>query len=269
MNWPLVARQHLRESWRSRELPAYAAVFAVLFGALGAFYARVVVADGGGTGVFLSLPVLLSIPLVPVVGILLGGDTVAGPREDGRLRLVLGQPVSRSDVVVGGYAAKAAVLLVTLAAAGVATLLVTALLGATFPVDVLGRFLLLAAALGVAYLGIAVAAGATLRTTSETTVAKFAAFLLLVVFWRFFPGGVAYAVNGFEPLATTPPWVDLATGLSPSLAFEYLVDAFLDAENVPSGPTHYDDPLIYVAVLAFWSVVVPALAVWRFNATDL
>lgn len=269
MNWPLLARQQLRESLRSRELPAYVAVFAVVFGALGAFYARVVVPGGGGTGTFLTLPVLLSIPLVPVVGILLGGDIVAGPREDGRLRLVLGQPLSRTDVVIGGYVAGAAVLLSTLFAAGLATFLVSTLLGAGFPVDVLARFTLLAAGLGTAYLGIAIAAGATIRTTSRTTVAKFGAFLLFVVFWRFIPSSVAYAANGFEPLATKPPWVDLWKGLSPSIAFEYLVDMFLEAENVPSGPTYFDNPVIYVAVLFVWSVVAPALATLRFNATDL
>jgi ABC-2 type transport system permease protein len=269
MSWLLVARQRLRESWRSRELPSYVVVFAAVFGAIGAFYARVVAPDGGGTSQFLSLPVLLSIPLVPAVGILLGNDVVAGPREDGRLRLLLGQPVSRTDVVGGGYAAKAVVLLATFAAAGVATLLVTALLGTTFPADVLARLLLLAAGLGVAYLGIAVAASATFRTTSATTVATFGAFLLFVVFWRFIPDGVAYAANGFEPLAATPPWVDLANGLSPSLAFEYLVDAYLEAENVPSGPTHYDEPLIYVGVLLWWGVALPALAAWRFAGADL
>lgn len=269
MNWPLLARQYLRESWRSREFPAYLVVFAAVFGVLGAFYARVVAPGSGGTAAFLTLPVLLSVPLVPVVGILLGGDVVAGPREDGRLRLMLGQPVSRTDVVVGGYAAKALVLLSTLVVAGLATLLVSTLLGTGFPVDVLARFTLLAAGLGMAYLGIAIAVGATVRTTSGTTTAKFGAFLLLVVFWRFIPSGVAYAANGFQPLATTPPWVDLSKGLSPSIAFEYLVDAFLEAENVPSGPTHFDDPLIYIGVLFVWSVVAPALATWRFNTTDL
>lgn len=269
MSWLLVARQRLRESWRGREFPSYVVVFAGLFAAIGAFYARVVAPGGGGTSQFLTLPVLLSIPLVPAVGILLGNDVVAAPREDGRLRLVLGQPLSRTDVAVGGYAAKALVLLVGFAAAGAATLLVTALLGTTFPVAVLARFLLLAAALGVAYLGIAVAASATFRTTGATTRATFGAFLLFVVFWRFVPDGIAFAANGFEPLAATPPWVDLANGLSPSIAFEYLVDAFLEAESVPSGPTHYDEPLIYVGVLLWWGVVLPALATWRFNVTDL
>lgn len=269
MNWLLLTRQHLRESWRSRELPAYVAAFAFLFGALGAFYARIVVPGSGGTAQFLSLPVLLSIPLVPVVGILLGGNVVAEPREDGRLRLVLGQPLSRTDVVVGGYVAKAIVLLATLLAAGLGTLLVSTLLGTGFPADVLARFTLLAAGLGMAYLGFTIAAGATLRSASGTTTAKFGAFLVFVIFWRFLPRGFAYVANGFEPLASTPPWVDLAKGFSPSIAYEYLVDAFLEAENVPSGPTHYDDPLIYLGVLFVWAVVVPALATWRFNATDL
>ena len=269
MNWPLLVGQHLRESWRSREFPAYLATFAVVFGVLGAFYAQVVAPGSGGTSSFLTLPVLLSIPLVPVVGILLGGDVVAGPREDGRLRLMLGQPLSRTDVVVGGYVAKAMILVSTLLVAGIATLLTSRLLGTPFPVDVLSRFTLLATGLGMAYLGIAVAAGTVIRTTSGATTAKFGAFLLFVVFWRFIPSGIAYAANGFRPLAATPPWVDLAKGFSPSIAFEYLVDAFLEAENVPSGPTHFDDPLIYLGVLFAWAVLAPALATWRFNTTDL
>lgn len=269
MNWPLLARQHLRESWRRRELPAYVAAFAVIFGALGVFYARMFEPGSGAPARFLPLPVYLAIPLVPVVGILLGGDVVAEPREDGRLRLVLGQPLSRTDVVVGGYVARALVLLATLLAAALGLLVGSTLFGARFPAAVIARFTLLAAALGMAYLGITVAAGAVLRTTSGTTAAKFGAFVVFVIFWRFIPRGVAYATNGFRPPAATPPWVDLAKGLSPSIAFEYLVDAFLEAENVPSGPTHFDDPVIYVGVLFVWAVVVPALATVRFNTTDL
>lgn len=269
MSWVLVARQQLRVSWRRREIPAYVVGFALLFGALGAFYARVVAPDGRGPGAFLTLPVLLVVPVVPAVGLMLADDLVAGPREDGRLRLMLGQPVSRADVVIGGYVAKASVLVATLVGAGVAALLVSTLLGSGFPAGVLVRLLLLATGLGVAYLGIAVAADAMVRTTSASTAAKFALYVTSVIFWRFLPDGLAYATNGFEPVATSPPWTELVAGLFPSLAFEYLVGTFLEVADVLDGPTHYDHPLIYVGVLAWWGFVGPGLAVLWFDATDL
>lgn len=269
MSWSLLARQYLRESIRSREFPGYVGVFGVLFALLGLLYARVLAGGGGSTTDFLTLPILLSIVLVPTIGLLLGQGLVAERREDGRLRLVLGQPVSRTDLVVGGYVAAAVVLLTTLAVAGAATVAVIVVSGAPFAVALFARFVLLAMGLGLAYLGIGVAISATLRTASATTLATFATFLVFVVFWRFAPTGAAYVANGFRPPATSPPWADLVGGVSPSVAFEYLVDAFFDVEGVPSGPDHYENPLIYLFVLLWWAVVVPWLAVRRFNATDL
>lgn len=269
MTWRLLARQYLRESIRSREFPGYVAVFGVIFALLGLLYARVLGGGDGSTTDFLTLPILLSIVLVPTVGLLLGQGLVAGRREDGRLRLLLGQPVSRTGLVVGGYVAAATVLLTTLAVAGAATVAVIVVSGAPFAVALFVRFVLLAMGLGLAYLGIGVAISATLRRTSATTLATFATFLVFVIFWRFVPTGVVYVANGFEPPATAPPWADLVGGVSPSVAYEYLVDAFFEVEGVPDGPAHYDDPLLYVLVLLWWAVVVPWLAVRRFNATDL
>lgn len=269
MNTLLIVRRTVRESVRDREFPGVVFLFVFVFGALGAYYSYLEGNAGWDTAAFLRFPLYVSMILVPMVGVLLGNDLVAGPREDGRLRLLLGQPISRLSVLVGGYVAKAIVLVVSIAAGGLAAVVASRALGSSLAVDVFGRFVLLTIGLGLAYLGVSVAISALFRSTEWTTFAIFSVFLVFVLVWRFVPSGIALVGNGLEFPETQPAWVALAEGLSPSIAYEYLVDTYVVAETVPSRPNADSTPAISTAVLLWWIGLVPALAYWRFRSTDL
>ncbi|KAA9395791.1 hypothetical protein Har1129_20190 [Haloarcula sp. CBA1129] len=84
---------------------------------------------------FLGLPFQL---LVPVAAIALGTVSVAGEREAGSLRLLLGLPPSRMEVVVGTFFGASAILVAGLAGA----FIVAAVLGlAVFGAVAVGRSL--------------------------------------------------------------------------------------------------------------------------------
>lgn len=270
MSVGLIARQTLRESWRNREFPGVVALFVIVFGLLGIVFTEFVGSDAWDMDRFLQVPLFICIVLVPMIGIVLGNDLVSGSREDGRLRLVFGQPVSRWGFVIGNYLAKAAILVLALLLGGLAFIAVSLALGAPLDVESFVRFTLLTILLGLAYFSIAIAVSTLFKTSDWTTFAMFSVFLALVLLWRLVPAGFVFVTNGFEFPETDPAWMTLAEGLSPSVAFEFLFDSLLGTEAVAiSTPNGVGSPAVYAAVLFGWVLLVPALAIWRFRSTDL
>lgn len=262
MTWSLVVRATLRESNRGRELPLLVGMFAALFAVVG----LLVGTASGVTGELVDVLAVVCGLVVPIVGLMLGQPAIAAKRQDGRLRLVFGQPVGRTGFLLGTYLAKAVVLVVALAAGVVGGVVAFVAVGGSLEVDPVGGLLAWTALLGLAYLGLAIAFSAASRTTRWATFNMLGLYLALVFVWRLAPHLVLLASNGFSFPGTIPAWVDLVSGLSPSVAFERLLGfhgfAFFEA-------TQYTSTAFGLAVLAVWILLVPALGLWRFVSTDL
>ncbi len=270
MSVTLVLKHELRRSLRNRELPGMVFMLAFVYGALGLFYALQLHGAGQDTIDFLTFPVLVTLLLAPMVGLLLGNNMVSKPREDGRLRLMFGQPVSRTSVFLGGYLARATVVALSFAAAAVTALAVASALGAPLDTDLYLGFTAFTCLLALAYLGISVSVSAVYRTTSWTTFTVFSVFVVFVVVWRFVPDAVVLVTGGLRMPETTPAWTELAGAVSPSVSYEVLIQLQLEGiTDVPGGAERYTDPTLYVVLLAVWIVVLPAFALWRFRSTDL
>lgn len=269
MSWSLITRQTVRRTVRTREFPGIVAMFALVFVGLGAVSTYFVTSSSAwGPETYVQIPLYISIVLVPMIGLLLGNNVVAGPREDGRLRLVFGQPVSRLSFVVGSYLAKASILVCGLLVGGVTFLGTVYALGGDPAVDVFAGFLALTTALGLAYFGISFAVSSWLRTTDWTTFTTFSAFLVFVLVWRFVPVGLLFVLNGLAFPETEPAWVTHAAALSPSVTYEYLVDGFVLADVAPTSLGGVS-PLPTGALLCFWVLGLPGIAYWRLRTTDL
>lgn len=268
MTLRLVVRQSLRESWRNRELPGIVILFVVMFGLLGLVYGQFMGSDAWTVDRFMLVPLYISALFVPMIGIVLGNNLVAGPREDGRLRLVLGQPLSRSAFVTGQYLAKATILTLAVGLGGLAFVAVALAVGPPLDVGQFGLLTLLTIGLGLAYLGIAVAVSTVYRTTDWTTFTMFSVFLVLVLVWRLVPAGALFVTNGFSFPESAPAWTTLAEGLSPSVAHEFLFDLLI-ADAAISTPDGTGSPALYLGVLLAWIVAVPLAATWRFRSRDL
>lgn len=264
MSWLLVARQTIRESVRGKELASLVALFVLMFGSVGMLVANG--SSGDATDALLDILLIAGGLIVPIAGLMLGQPLISAKREDGRLRLLFGQPISRTSLVLGSYVATILVLAASLSAGVAAATLGYLALGGDLAAEELGAFLAGTIGLGVAYLGFAVAASAASRTTRWATFNMLGVYLLFLGIWRMAPHGVLFFANGLSFPDEIPPWVDLLSGLSPSVAFERLFGfdglGFFVAE-------HYTDPAFSVAVLVAWAVVLPAIGLWRFHSLDL
>lgn len=100
----LVARKEVRDALRNRWFLLYAVAFALLAVAL----SQLSLGDAGtagfaGFGRTAAGLVNLVLLVVPLMGLTLGAQSLAGERERGTLATLLAQPVTRSEVLLGKF----------------------------------------------------------------------------------------------------------------------------------------------------------------------
>lgn len=197
MEWqPLwvIAQRELLDALRSRVIWIFAAVFAIFalglsyFGLVGAGYAEV-------TGFAKTSASLLNLVLIlfPLVALFLGTSSMTS--EQGALELLLSQPVTRSEVMVGKFLGLACTLVAsTLVGFGAAGLVIALRTGGA---DV-GRFLALtglSCALEVAFLSLAMLIAAVTNSRVRALGAAVAAWFLTVILYDLLVVGGAVLVG--------------------------------------------------------------------------
>ena len=268
-----ILRLELHDGLRNRWLWLHAGAFAILASVL----ARLALpgATIGGYGAFgrsaSSLVALIQL-VVPLLGLTLGAQAVAGRRDRGGLRYLLSQPISRTQVFVGIYLGMAAALLATITAGFGAAGLVTGLRGGGADAIAFLRIAGLSWLLALAMLAIGLLISTFIdRAASAVGTAVFV--WLVVVFLgdlglmgsaaatrmpvsTLFLTAVANPIEAFR-LATLMSFRDSVDVLGP--AGSYAIDRFGDNLG-----------LLLTGILLMW-VAIPLAAGWiRFTrGTDL
>ncbi len=190
----VIAQRELVDALRSRLIWVFAGVFAVLalglsyFGLVGAGYAQV-------TGFAKTSASLLNLVLIlfPLVALFLGTSSLTSER--GALELLLSQPVTRSEVMVGKFVGLALTLVSsTLVGFGVAGVVIGLLAGGA---DV-GRFLALtglACALEVAFLSISMLIASLLPDRVRALGAAVAVWFTTVILYDLLVVGGAVLIG--------------------------------------------------------------------------
>ncbi len=220
--------------------------------------------------------------LIPVIGLVLGWKSIAGERADGSIKVMLSMPHSRTDVLVGKFLGRSAVLTLSLLlgfmlAAGV----VAALLGAFDVVDYIGLFAV-SVVFGVVYTSLAVSISSLTESTSIAGAAVFGVFVWFYLLWDSLVVAVAMLVMfGYLPERESIAQLALFyDNLNPGSAYANvlsLVTAFGEPseqelaalEAVFDGVPFYLEDWFALVVLLAWIVVPLALAAYRFERIDL
>lgn len=182
-----IAHKEFRDAFRSRWLLA----ITILFAALGLGIAYFGAATAGHVG-FTSFDVTiaslatLTAFVIPLIGLLVAYDTIAGERDSGTLLLVLSYPVSRIELAAGKFLGHSAVIgAASVAGFGIAVALIETMTPAARTtaawVDI-GRFVISASLLGASFAGMALMISVWARDKARASglalLAWFAAVLL-------------------------------------------------------------------------------------------
>lgn len=217
--------------------------------------------------------------VVPLTALVAAAVSIAGDRESGRIRFLLGFPNSRRDVVIGTFLSRT----VLVGGSLLAGFAVVALLGVIrFDRLLLGElvtFGTLTLLFTIAYVGLAVGLSSTTSNPVRAVAATVGSFLVLNVFWGLLnPAGspVAIVRSLLEvQLGLVPPdsvYV-LAEVFSPVMAYTHslqiLGPVWKSSVETSSAAPHLASPALAIGVLAMWTVIPLVLGFWRFRRAEI
>jgi ABC-2 type transport system permease protein len=283
MSWRQIARKDFEDAMRDRSLYFVAGMFGLLGVALGYFFAQNVSASTPVSettnGLMVGLGVITAF-VVPIAGLGLTQSSIVSKRIQGELKVLLGLPFSRRDLILGTFLGRAAIVVFSVAAIAATTLLTVLALGVVLnPVKYLG-VMALVAVLGVAFVGIALGISAIVGDTTRSAVAAFGAYLLFVFrVWDLLPQGVTYLLNEFSMPRRQPEWVRAFGNIDPLSAFGNVVGgtfpqlreamATFGTSGIPGELAVYQTAPFSAVVLFGWILVPVLVGYWRFSDTDL
>lgn len=277
MSWLVIAEKEFEDAVRSRLLWGLIAVVTLMIGLtsvipllIPGFEASAVLGLGAASE-FAAM-------LVPIVALVAAYLAIAGERESGSLRLLLGLEPGRGTVVLGKFLGRSGVVAAGLAIGFALASLVAWGVYGSVPVIAFAAVLGLTVALGVAFVGIAIGISAATATRARAMTLGVGVYLVLALLWDLLPQGLHLIFEGAPAGATVPAWFVLLQGLSPSGAYSALVTAALrfadpsipGTEALLGGPVPvYLQWWVFALVLLAWTVV-PLLVGYRlFARADL
>ena len=292
--WVEIARKDFEDAVRSKILWGISAVF-LAFLVMSLLSAEQLFPDSITVDAAMALAgvAMLAQLFVPGVALVAGYLSVVGERRSGSLRVLLGYPFSRLDVVAGKLVGRALVTAVALIAGfAVATVLVAVLYGVPDLASLAG-FVGAGVLVGLTFTGLAVGGSAAGATRGRAMALTIGSFVGMVFFWKPAVVGLYYAVTGSLPGLEVERWYLFLKRLNPLEAYRTLAGAALDRpvsevpnfpiEDFPAGvsaqqlaltdrlagevPFYLADWFAVIVLLA-WGLVPAIVGYWSFENAD-
>jgi ABC-2 type transport system permease protein len=279
MSTALIARKDFDDAVRSRMILAITAIF-VFFSTL-ITAAPALFGDGAAdveTAQALSLTMVPAQIIVPIVALIVGYMAIVGERQSGSVKILLGFPHSRFDVVAGKLIGRTGVITLGIVVGFTVATVVGTILYGGFPAADFAKVLAVTVLLGAVFTGYAVGVSAGVTTRGKAMALVIGMYILFNALWQILTSLLLWAVEGEFAVQDPPTWYELLVALSPMNAFESAA-TYLDievlplfggfgGESAPSDPFFLQDWFGFVILLA-WMVIPLALGYWRFERADL
>jgi ABC-type transport system involved in multi-copper enzyme maturation permease subunit len=274
MRWLTIARKEFDDALRSRMLWGIVGIIAVMTSLSAGLSLLIPEMDAnaemaiGGASQFAGL-------LVPIMALIAAYLAIAGERESGSLKVLLGLPPSRSEVIMGKFLGRGGVVALGIALGFVVSGVVTIALFDEFPATAFLGTTVLTVLLGISFVGIAIGVSAVTTTRARAMTLAITAYLGLTLLWDLAPMGIHLAATGEMPGSVVPAWYLLLQGLSPTGAYNTLVQSLLLGAQttvearVAGGAPAYLDVSVFLAILGLWAVVPLVIGYLRFKRADL
>ncbi len=279
MSLTRIAKKDLRDTSRSRMLGVVVVLY-VLFTAGVAYIYTLVPAIGPGAGeLSLELISFLGAPIglfVPIIGLLLGFNAIAGELESGSIKLLLSEPHTRSDVVFGKFVGRFVVMTIATLLGFIAALGIVLTLYTELSPVVYGEYVLLTVLFGGVYVSLGIAVSSLTRSKTKATAGVVGLFVVLNWGWGLIGLLLHRVIEGsFIPLGTVPAWYQFFSQGSPGGAFSRVSNAMLDLQGQAQQiAVTADDPwflqwYVALAILFIWMIVPLAIGYLRFQSMDI
>ncbi|WP_256296234.1 ABC transporter permease [Haloarchaeobius salinus] len=287
MSATLVARKDFQDASRSKVLWILSALYVLFISAMVWAFSEFESLLAGGDaaaaaqqGVSFNLYLFMAgatTLFISATALVVSYKSIAGERESGQLKLLLGLPHSRRDVLLGKVVGRTGVLAVPVLLGFAVALLVAFVIGVDVVVTEYVVFALLTVLYALVYVSIVVGVSAMANTTTQATAGAISIFVVLEVLWDLVPTvavfGYYYLTDQPIPVSAAeyPEWFYVVTRLAPTTAYNTARNAVLPKSasvSIDSSSFLLQDWLGFV-VLGVWLVVPLVVGYWRFDAADL
>lgn len=235
-------------------------------------------ADGGG-GVLDALWSMIGMAafvVVPLVALVASYLAVAGERERGSVKMVLGLPTSRSDVVLGKLLSRATLVVGAIVLAYLVGAVITAAMMPAFKAGIFVKTALLTVLFTLSYVSIAVGISAATGSRSRAMGGAIGFFFVFNLLWMFgnfsIVGALNYVLNDLLNLGVSDAVLTFLQMLSPAQAYFFSLGLafpgdFRAFQNLP--PEWFLQPEAGLVVLLAWTVLPLAVGYLRFRSAEL
>ena len=278
MSLSAVIRKDFEDSIRSFSLLSTTALFVVFAAGLATIqWIPVMYQDSAVDASTLALLNSMRQPtvfMIPFIGFVLAYDTIIGERDSGSLRLLLGLPNSRRDVVFGKFVGRTGVITVSILAGYTVAGVVALTTYASFDVAVFVLYTLLTVFYGAVYIAFATGFSAAMKSRQQAFVGAGALYSLFLIGWDVLLLLLQLVIYGQDiPEGGLPDWFKFIGLLNPSTAFMHAVRAVIPEYSAitfyPEGSAFYLEDWVGFVVLAAWAALPLALGYVRFERTDI
>ena len=217
--------------------------------------------------------------VLPLVVMVVSYLSLAGERESGRIKYLLGLPHSRRDVLIGKFASRVAIVV---ASAGVALTIGAALLSLRFgsvPVEAYLKYVLATVYFAVVYVGLIVGISAAAGSRTRAMTGSVGAYFLLNVAWLIpvvDPRNVAaFLVEDLLGMSALPGLYDFVYHLSPMTAYAAIGNEIIPGITRGGFVGQYDglpfflEGWFMLVILAAWLIVPLVVGFGRFRNAEL
>lgn len=269
-NVMVIAEKELLESMRSRWLVTFTIIFGLL-ALLISFFGLSGMGVGGYQGFNRVTASLLNLVLylLPLIALVIGSSTIAGEKEVGSLHVLLTQPVSKSEVIIGKFLGLALALTASiLAGFGSAGVVIAWKTGTINIVDYL-VFVILSIVLTLVFLSMSLLISVvTTRRSQAVALAIFVWFFTILVY-----DFLAIGIASLQQVTVVVPLLLTLLLLNPADMVRVLVILQLGGEET-FGPTlaaltrmmgSGSGEVLLGVVLFLWLFGPLGLSVWIFS----
>jgi ABC-type transport system involved in multi-copper enzyme maturation permease subunit len=275
MSWQLVARKDLRDSIRRYHLHIASILTVLILGGTAYTTSRTFRGEAAPPEAVVGAVATVATFLIPLIAVGFSQGTVVGMRERGDLKLLLGLPFSRRDVVLGAFSGRFAFLMASLLIGlGIGTVVAIAR-GAGMAFDTLLFVTAMLAVLTAVFVALAIGISAAVSTETRAGALAIGTYFVFVFqLWSVVPFAALWVLSGFGLPSQVPTWVHVIINVNPVVACWNVVVTLLPGggsfvADMPASPPFYRTLPVALAVLAAWIAGPLALGYRRFAGTDL